>query len=179
MESLRLGVVVERRNSHHPWQDHSWRPVAVLPDAPEVVAWQLLAEGQGWRRYHAGTLALELFPTETEAYRINLTSAEPAVYVILRCRETGESHEVEPFHITASAEEVQDYLDAGSDVIEAVPMPPVVRNWVENFVARHHQPERFEKRQRKGWKDVAAGKAAAEQVSRPSRAGARPAGGKP
>lgn len=172
---MRLGVVVERRQSDHPWQDHSWRPVAVLPDAAEVAAWRLVAEGPGWRHYHAGTLALELFPRETEAYRINLTSAAPAVYVILRWRETGEGREVEPFHVTASAEEVQDYLDAGSDVIEAVPMPPAVRSWVEDYVARHHQPERFEKRERKGWKEVAAG----ARPSRPLRAGGRPAGEKP
>lgn len=175
VERMRLGVVVERRRSDHPWQDHGWRPVAVLPGAAEVAAWRLVAEGPGWQHYHAGTLALELFPKETEAYRINLTAAQPSVYVILRWRETGDGREVEPFHLTASAEEVQDYLDAGNDVIEAVPMPPVVRRWVEDYVAGHHQPERFEKRERKGWKDVAAGAGR----SRPLRAGGRGAGGKP
>ncbi len=175
VERMRLGVVVERRRSDHPWQDHGWRPVAVLPGAAEIAAWRLVAEGPGWQHYHAGTLALELFPKETEAYRINLTAGQPSVYVILRWRETGEGREVEPFHLTASAEEVQDYLDAGNDVIEAVPMPPVVRRWVEDYVARHHEPERFEKRERKGWKDVAAD----ADRSRPLRAGGRGAGGKP
>lgn len=175
VERMRLGVVVERRRSDHPWQDHSLRPVAVLADALEIAAGRLIAEGPGWQRYHAGTLALELFPKETEAYRINLTSAEPAVYVILRWRGPGEGHEIEPFHVTASAEEVQDYLDAGSDVIEAVPMPPVVRAWLEDYVARHHQPERFEKRERKGWKEAAAG----SPSTRALRVGGRRAGEKP
>jgi len=175
VERMRLGVVVERRRSDHPWQDHSWRPVAVLPGADELSAWRLIAEGPHWQRYYVGSLALELFPKETEAYRINLTAAEPSIYVILRAREAGEEGEVEPFHLTASAEEVQDYLDAGSDVIEAVPMPPVVRHWVEDYVARHHRPDQFEKRERKGWKDAATGAG----PKHPARPDGRGAGGKP
>jgi hypothetical protein len=30
-ESLPVGVVVERRKSDHPWLDHTWRAVAVIP----------------------------------------------------------------------------------------------------------------------------------------------------
>jgi len=157
VERMRLGVIVERRESNHPWQDHTWQPVAVLAGVPESGArasdWQLLAEGPGWKQLYAGALELELFPKETDAYQINLTSATPVVYVILRPREDAEAFEVEPFHVTVSADEVRDYLDAGGDIIEGVPMPAAVRAWVEGYVARYHRAEAFEKYPRKRWKD--------------------------
>jgi hypothetical protein len=159
VEIMRLGVVVERRKSDHPWQDHAWVPVAVLPGAPESEGWRPIAEGPGWVRYHAGTLALELFPKETEAYLYNLTAAQPAVYVILRRREAGDvsgadGPDVTLFHVTVSGDEVRDYLDSGTDIIEGVPMPPLVRAWIEDYVARYHKDEPFEKRVRKRWRDA-------------------------
>src|SRR3546814_7777853 len=32
-ETLPLGVVLEWRRVDHPWKDHDWRPVAVIPGA--------------------------------------------------------------------------------------------------------------------------------------------------
>lgn len=176
VESMPLGVIVERRRSSHPWQDHVWLPVEVLPGAAALEAWSPLAEGPDWTRYHAATLALELFPKEAEAYGVNLTSDRPVVYVILRPREEAEGPEVEAFLVTASADEVQEYLDAGSDIVEGVAMPPVVRAWIEDFVARHHKSEPFEKRARKRWRDGAEAKGGPPGRGRPGRGAA---GGKP
>lgn len=158
--SIRLGVIVERRKIDHPWQDHVWVPVEVVPGEPDIgkaggERWRLLEEGPGWSRYYAATLSLELFPKETEAYQINLTSARPVIYVVLRRCEDGEGPEVEPFHVTASAEEVQEYLDAGEDIVEGVPMPPLLCAWIEAYVARYHQDVPFVKRVRKRWKESA------------------------
>jgi Protein of unknown function (DUF3305) len=150
---LRLGIVVERRQVDHPWQDHDWRPVAVLPGVAPLEDWRLIAEGPGFARYLAASLELELYPRETEGYRLNLTSAEPVVYVLLRRREAGEGHEIEAFHVTVSPEEAQDYLDSDSEIVEGVPMPPLVRALVEDFVARHPSDAPFEKRQRKPWSE--------------------------
>ena len=175
-ESVRLAVIVERRESGHPWQAHAWLPVEVRPVVVECSAWRLLAEGPGWRRYLAATLPLELFPRETEAYRVNLTAAEPVVYVILRPGEGGEGREVEPFLITVSADEVQEYLDAGDDIVEGVAMPSVVRAWVEGFVARHHKEVRFEKRARRHWSEATAGR---DEGARARRLGRGPKESKP
>src|SRR3546814_9499265 len=35
-ETLPLGVVLEWRRVDHPWKDHDWRPVAVIPGAPPL-----------------------------------------------------------------------------------------------------------------------------------------------
>ncbi len=78
-QSMPLGVVLERRTIDNPWEDHAWRPVAVIPNAPPVESWRRLGEGDDWIHYHAGTLDLELFPRETDGYRTNLDQQQPAV----------------------------------------------------------------------------------------------------
>ncbi len=126
-ESLQLGIVLERRRLDNPWQDFDWRPVAVIPGAPACDpegAWRGLGEGEDWIRYHGGTLSLELFRSETEGYKVNLSNDPPRVFVVLRSGEDAEgAHDVVPFLVTACPYEAQDYLDSGEDIIEGVPMP--------------------------------------------------------
>ena len=55
LETVQLGVVIERRDIDNPWQDYVWRPVAVIPGAPEVEQWKVVNRGQGWIHYHAAT----------------------------------------------------------------------------------------------------------------------------
>ncbi len=152
-ETLPLGVVLERREIDHPWQDVSWRPVGVVPGAPACDpkgAWKLLRGGDGWEHYHCGTLKLSLFRKETEAYKVNLSQQPPSIFVVLRGEEeAGAAHEFVPFLVTASPFEAQDYLDSGEEIVEAVPMPPDVVAFVQSFVDEHHVDERFYKRQRK------------------------------
>jgi hypothetical protein len=147
-ERLRLGVVLERRRSAHPWQEHAWRPVSVVPGGPEVSGPRLLQRGDGWEQFHMATLDLELFPRETEGYRYNLSQARRVVYVLWR---TGEAAEGWPdlFHVTVCPYEAQDYLDSGDVTVEGVAMPDAVAHWIADFVARHHVDEPFEKRRRK------------------------------
>ena len=62
-ETMPVGIVVERRETDHPWQDHAWLPVAVIPGAPPADAdgeWRRLDAGEGWVHYHAATLEVEL-----------------------------------------------------------------------------------------------------------------------
>ena len=151
-ESLPLGIVLERRRIDNPWQDFEWRPVAVIPGAPACDPegeWRVLGEGEDWIRYHGGTLPLELFRSETEGYKFNLSNDPPRVFVVLRSGEDmGGGHDVVPFLATACPYEAQDYLDSGDDIIEGVPMPDVVLDWVHDFVDKHHVDEPFRKRKR-------------------------------
>lgn len=152
-ECLPLGVVLERRRSNHPWQDHAWRPVGVVPGAAACDprgAWTLMRQGDDWAHYLAGTLPLELFRKETESYRVNLAQHPPRIYVVLRSGEAADSaHEVIPFMVTASPDEAQKYLIGGEEIVEGLSMPPEVTAFVEAFVAQHHVDEPFVKRKRK------------------------------
>ena len=152
-ETLPLGVVLERRRVEHPWKDHDWRPVAVIPGAPArdpEGEWRTLDEGEDWVHFLSGTLPLELFRRETEGYKFNLSHDPPRIFVVLRGEEDAESaHDVVPFLVTACPYEAQDYLDSGEDIVEAVTMPPDVIAFVQAYIDRHHVDEPFKKRKRK------------------------------
>ena len=96
-----VSVVIERRRIDHPWQDHSWRPVGVLPHVAGE-PWKPMVEGDGWAQFQAGSLQLALYRGETEGYLANLSQELPVVYVVLRrADETTEAEaEVEPFLVT-------------------------------------------------------------------------------
>ena len=152
-ESILLGVVVERRRVDHPWKEFDWRPVAVIPGAPELDPsgpWTRLREGDGWIQFHAGTLRLHLFRAETESYMINLSQQPPRIFVGLRSNDDRAiDHAYIPFLVTASPFEAQHYLDSGEEIIEVVTMPPEVLALVKDFTDAHHVEEVFTKRQRK------------------------------
>ena len=150
---MALGVVLERRDIDNPWQSVSWRAVAVIPGAPPVDGRRVLAEGSGWVRYHAATLTVELHRKGTEGYRYNLSTKVPAVFVLTRRHEDTEG-EVEPCAATVCPNEAQDYLDAGDDIVDRVPMPEVVVAWVQDFVKTHHVDQPFKKRRKKKWFDA-------------------------
>ncbi len=163
-ETMPLGIVLERRRLTHPWKDHAWVPVDVFPGAPACDPrgeWLLLKEGDGWARYHSGTLPLDLFRKETDAYKLTLAQVPPCLFVILRADDNlGAAHEVVPFAVTASATEAQEYLDSSENIVEPVPMPAEVIALVHDFVDQHHVDEPFHKRKRTRHDPNASGGAA-------------------
>lgn len=153
-ETLPLGVVLERRRSDHPWQDHVWNPVGVIPGAPALDPggpWTLLREGEGFAQYHGGTLTLSLFRKETEAYKVNLSQDPPRIFVVLRSEVApGSGHDFVPFLVTASPYEAEGYLTSGEEIVEGVPMPADLIAFIQDYVELHHVDEPFYKRKRKG-----------------------------
>jgi len=148
-ETMSVGIVLERRDSGHQWQDHQWRVVDVLPGGEDRDDWQILGRGDGWVNYYAGALEIELFRRETEGYKVNLSNEPPLLYVVLREGEEAGGREVEPFLATVCPYEAQDYQDSGEETVEGVPMPPDVAAWLADFVERHHVDAPFVKRKLK------------------------------
>lgn len=148
VETLALGVVVERRDIEDRWRRHDWRAVSVLPGAPSGARWRLLRRDGPLCVFHAATLTLELYQKETEGYRVNLANTPPVIYVVLRAGEEHGEEDVEPFLLTACPFEAESYAESGDEIVEGVPMPPAVRALVQDFVARHHADEPFKKRKR-------------------------------
>ncbi|WP_051340530.1 DUF3305 domain-containing protein [Azospirillum halopraeferens] len=149
VETMDLGIVLERRRGVTPWQDAVWSPVAVIPGAPPVDGgWRLLREEEDRARFHAATLTLELFRTDTEGYKVNLSQEPPRLWVVLR-PDDGTPAGVVPFVVTASAHEAEAYQVSGGELVDTVPMPPEVMALVMDFVALHHVDVPFEKRERK------------------------------
>ena len=147
LANIAVGVVVERRQAKSPWVDFLWRPVSVFAGNPSAAPWTPLAVEAETTLFFAGEAVIELHRTETANYRDNLASGAPALWVALRPVTSERPYEI--LAVTADPAEGEAFTDAGSNLVEAVPMPPDVAEIVARFIAEHHVERPFLKRQRR------------------------------
>jgi hypothetical protein len=148
MVSLPVGVVVRRVPGVTRWKKWAWQVAALLPGAGPG-GWRELRRDGDAVEYHAGTIDLRLFRTDTEAYLVSLNGKPPSIFVIMRHPDGASDERPELLTVTASAFEAQDYADNGEDIVERVEMPPGLEAWIADFVQRHHRDEAFVKRKRR------------------------------
>lgn len=127
------------------WASHVWKAVAVLPGAG-TSDWKEMRRVDEAVEFHAATLPLVLYRTDTEAYLHGLSAKLPSIYVIMRPSE-GE-RPLDVVLVTASPYEAQDYADTGEELVEKVPMPDGLIAWIREYVELHHEDEVFIKRRR-------------------------------
>lgn len=169
----RIGVVVERRDSANPWSDETWRTTEVMVAAPEDDVWKVLEEGEGWSRYYAGSLTVELFKRETEDYKMNLSQPMPAIYIVLRPGNDEDAGDVVPFLATFSPYEAECYLESGEMIVDGVPAPLSLMAWAVAYVETFHVDEPFKKRKQKRVDDSATGRAHGRELGRQPGRGER------
>ena len=143
-DSFMVGVVVARRRLKGPWADHTWLPVAALPDAPSILPWTRLGADGDDETFYAGAAEVALHVRQTGHYRDNLTAAQPSLWVVLR--PIGD--EVELASVTADPYEGEALAESIGDVVEAVPMPPSIQARVQAFFEAFHVEQTFFKRRR-------------------------------
>ncbi|HEX2555950.1 MAG TPA: DUF3305 domain-containing protein [Microvirga sp.] len=139
-----IGIVVEKRPFKGPWGGHEWRPVAILPAAPSLAVGARLGSEAGGETFYAGAATLDLHLRATGHYRDNLVSGRPSVWVVVR--PVGE--EVELVSATVDPYEGEALAESIGDVVEAVPMPQAVQDWVQAFFDAFHVEQVFFKRKR-------------------------------
>jgi hypothetical protein len=144
--AIPVGVVVERRKARSAWVDFLWRPVSVFAGKPTAAPWTPLDTEADTTLFFAGQAVIELHRTETTNYRDNLASRTPALWIALRPVASERPYEI--LTVTADPAEGEAFTDAGSNLVEAVPMPPDVVEVVVKFIAQHHVARPFVKRQR-------------------------------
>lgn len=143
--SMPLGVVIRKVPGVTRWVSHVWKAVAVLPGAG-FADWKELRRDEDAVEYHAATLPLELFRTDTESYLHGLSAKVPAIYVVMRPSDGDQP--LDMVLVTASPYEAQDYADTGEELVEKVAMPDGLIAWIRDFVELHHEDEMFIKRRR-------------------------------
>jgi hypothetical protein len=143
---ISVGVVVERRRLDNHWIDHAWRAAGVLPGAPDAAPWTLLSADGETAAFYAGSADIALYRSETGHYQDNIASGAPRLWVVLR--PTGVEPPYHLLAVTADPAEGESFTQVGTDLVDAVPMPPIVRGAVEAFIAEHHVERPFYKRQR-------------------------------
>jgi len=141
-----VGVVVERRKAASQWIDFVWRPVSILPGHPDAEPWTVLTREEDRTTFYAGTTTIDLHPGETGHYRDNLTSGAPSVWISLRPTETDPPYRV--FAATVDPAEGEAFTETGTELVDAVPMPDLIRDALAAFVAEHHVEREFFKRKR-------------------------------
>ncbi len=146
LQSIAVGVVVERCKSTSPWSDFLWRPLSVLTGAPATPPWTKLSDDGERTTFFAGTATIELHRTETTNYRGNLTNDEPLLWVVLRPSEAEMPYAL--LTVTADPAEGEAMTEAGNDLVETVPMPRAIQEAVAAFVSEHHVEREFSKRKR-------------------------------
>lgn len=141
-----VGVVVERRKARSPWLDFVWRPASVLGGLPDVEPWTVLSTDGETAFFYAGAAEIELHPSETDNYRYNLLSAAPSVWVSLH--PTGDKPPVRLAVVTADPAEGEALTEAGTAIVDVVPMPESIRQAVAAFAEEHPVDRPFRKRVR-------------------------------
>ena len=143
---IAVGVVVERSKSASQWADFYWRPVGVLPGAPDTAPWTKLDDNGERASFYAGFTHVELYRTETANYRDNLQSGTPLLWIVLRPVEADPPYELAS--VTADPAEGEAMTEAGANLVATVPMPQPMQEAIAAFIAEHHVEHMFVKRKR-------------------------------
>lgn len=145
--TLEVAVVMRRERLHGPsshWQPWRWVLEDVVPDAPAFgSAPRLLQDDEEMQRWLHPGFRVELFPDDTEGYRLNATTPAPGWFVLWRMEEeAGIAAEpiARPVVVTLSYTEAGRWLDAQENV-DQVPAPPDVVDWLRAYVDLHHVDE--------------------------------------
>lgn len=146
LETIPVGVVVERRKARSTWIDFTWTPVAVLTGVPTTPPWTLLSEDADHASFYAGAADIALHRAETASYRDNLSSGTPQLWVALRA--TGVEPPYEVYAVTADPSEGEGLAGPSGHLVDVVPMPPVIIAAITAFVDEHHVEQSFYKRSR-------------------------------
>jgi hypothetical protein len=146
LSQIVVGVVVERRKADSPWIDFLWRPVGILPDAPDMAEWSVLREEGETVLFYAGSRTIEFHRSETARYRENLATGSPMLWVVLSPTDAEWPYALAA--VTADPAEGEVFTEAGANLVETVIMPDVIREAVEAFVSEHHVEREFVKRKR-------------------------------
>ena len=146
LQTVRVGVVVERSKGSSPWSDFLWRPRSVIVGAPATAPWTTLSDDGERTTFFAGVGDIALHRTETANYRTNLASGEALLWVVLRPSEGSMPYEL--LTVTADPAEGEAMTEAGNNLVDTVPMPPAIEQVVADFIAAHHVERAFNKRKR-------------------------------
>ena len=144
--TIPVGIVVERAKAASQWIDYLWRPIAALAGEPDTAPWTKLTGDDERARFYAGRADISLHAADTGAYRDNLATGSPSLWVVLRPTESDPPYEL--FTVTADPSEGEAATEAGNNIVEPVPMPHSIAQLVAAFVGEHHVERQFFKRKR-------------------------------
>lgn len=131
VSSMRIAVIMQRREVNHRWADEVWSAVAVLADQDGVPGTQAIGNGA----YLVSGLELQLFPDENEGYFENWIAPESKVFVMWRM----EDGRAMPVRASVSYAEGTRMFDSG-EAADGVMMPVEIHSWMADYLRVHYTP---------------------------------------
>ena len=129
-----IAVVMQRRPAQSRWADSIWEPHGVLSDPGGEK--RLLREDGALVQWLYPGFKLVLHKDETEGYYLNVSGAQPRVFVLWRM----EDESALPLEVTVSFDEAGRWMDGGHSV-DGVAMPAEIFAWVGDYVEKNYRPE--------------------------------------
>ena len=131
-----IAVIMERRALANRWQSHGWEAIGIIPDPGDAATPRLLLQDEVRSQRLHGGFELQLHRDEAENYYLNLSAAQPCVFVIWRMEEDFAL----PKFVTVSYGEAARFMEADEQV-DAAAMPRDMCDWLGEFVNQHYKPE--------------------------------------
>jgi hypothetical protein len=133
--SFPIAVVMQRRPAQSRWADWVWEPWSVLPGYPDGAP-RVIVEDAGIAQWLHPGFKLLLHKDETEGYYMNVSAAQPRVFVLWRM----DDERALPLEVTVSSDESGRWLDGGHSV-DGVAMPAEIFAWVGEYVENNYRPQ--------------------------------------
>lgn len=142
--SIEVAVVMRRERLDNRWQPWRWVLADVVPNEAEFgdEPRRLVKTEDEERWLHPG-FAVELFRDDAEGYYLNATTPAPGWFVLWRMEEEASVADEpipRPVAVTLSYHDAGRWLDA-QEIVEQVPAPPDVIEWMREFAQAHYTPE--------------------------------------
>ena len=135
--SIEVAVVMRRERIDNRWQPWRWALADVVPnEAGFGREPRLLVKSEDEERWLHPGFVVELFRDDAEGYWLNLTTESPAWFVLWRLDDEVARPEV----VTLSYYDAGRWLDA-QEIVEQVPAPADVIEWLREFTEAHYTPE--------------------------------------
>lgn len=131
-----VAVVMQRRALNNRWQSEAWEPFGVLPNYEGARDPRVILDADGVTQWLYPGQEILLHRDEAEGYYLNVSTADPRVFVSWRMEESRAA----PLLLTVSYHEASRWLD-GSEQVDSVPMPPEIYGWLGEWVEKNYRPE--------------------------------------
>ena len=139
-----VAVVIERVALSNRWANEQWRVAAVERDDSPRHPPVRMVHGVTRTCWRFTGLAMELHPSESEGYYLNISSPDSKVFVMWRMAERAAPDEEHPgafpVLVTVSYNEAARLLDGGEQV-DATPLSVEMLAWMKPFVDANYRPE--------------------------------------
>ena len=135
-----VAVVMRRERIDNVWQPWRWTLADVVPhEAGFGTKPRLLLKDEREERWLHPAFRVELHRGDAEGYYLNVTTPHPCFWVVWRMQEETSLDDepiAVPQTVTLSYHDAGRWLDA-QEIVEQVPAPPDVVQWMQDFVNEH------------------------------------------